>query len=104
MPHEWKSDWRAGPERDEKSDWHPRHDHDKEDEEEICGNNDLSDCPHCGETIYEHSEQCPHCGTYLDASEEHDPSTSKRPSLFIIVGVLLCLAVFAIWIFCQQWW
>lgn len=101
MPHDWKSDWRPGRERDRKSDWDLRHDED--DEEELCGNDDLSDCPHCGETIYEQSEQCPHCGTYLDASDEHDHSASKRPSLFIIVGVLLCLGVFAVWIF-YQWW
>ena len=49
MPHDWKSDWRPD-----------------DDEEEFCGNDDVEDCPHCGEAIYDDSAQCHHCGTYLD--------------------------------------
>ena len=86
MPHDWKSDWRPD-----------------DDEEELCGNDDVEDCPHCGETIYEDSEQCPHCGTYLDASDEAGDSKPRRQSWLIIVGVLLCLAVFAIWILGRSW-
>ncbi len=87
MPQEWKSDWRS----------------DDDGEEELCGNDDVDDCPHCGETIYEQSEQCPHCGNWLDASEEAGDSQPRRHSWLIIVGVLLCLAVFAIWILGQYW-
>ncbi len=87
MPHDWKSDWRPA----------------DDDEEELCGNDDVHDCPHCGATIYEQSEQCPHCGTYLDASEETGDSKPRRHSWLIILGVLLCLAVFAMWIFGRSW-
>ena len=83
MPHDWKSEW------------HPEDD----EEEDFCGNDDLRDCPHCGESIYDDSEQCPHCGTYLGASEEAAESKPRRHPWLIIVGVLFCLVVFAIWIF-----
>ena len=73
------------------------------DSEELCGNDDVDDCPHCGETIYEQSEQCPRCGTWLDDSEEATDSQPQRHPWLIIVGVLLCLAVFAIWIVGRNW-
>ena len=81
MPHDWKS---------------------AEDEEDICGG-DVEDCPHCGEAIYDDSEQCPHCGTYLGDSDAAANSPPRRHSWLIIVGVLLCLAIFAMWIFGQNW-
>ena len=87
MPHDWKSDWR--PEED--------------DEENLCGNDDVDDCPHCGKTIYEDSEQCPHCGTYLNGSEDANDSKPRRHPWFIVIGVLFCLAVFAIWILGRNW-
>jgi hypothetical protein len=82
MPHDWKSDWQP-----------------EDDEEEFC-NDEVEACPHCGEAIYDDSEQCPHCGTYLNASEEAAADSKPRghPWL-IVVGVLFCLVVFAIWIF-----
>jgi rRNA maturation protein Nop10 len=86
MPHDWKSDWRAA-----------------DDDEELGGNDDLRDCPHCGESIYDDSEQCPHCGTYLDVSEDTADSKPRRHPWLIIIGVLLCLAVLAIWILGRNW-
>jgi uncharacterized paraquat-inducible protein A len=47
------------------------------------------DCPHCHAEIHEDSQRCPFCETYL--SQEDAPS-SARP-LWIIVGVLICLAL-----------
>ena len=86
MPHDWKSDW-----------------HPEDDEEDFCGNDEVEDCPHCGETIYDDSEQCLHCGTYLNASEDAADSKPRRHPWLIVVGVLLCLAVFAIWILGRNW-
>ena len=102
MPHDWKSDWK--PERND--DWRSsrRRDDYADDEEEFCGNDDVSDCSHCGKSIYEQSEQCPHCGTYLDADDDVDESQPRRHSWLIIIGVLLFLAIFATWIFGRNWW
>ena len=85
MPYDWKSDWRPD-----------------DDEEELC-EDDVEDCPHCGEVIYDDSEQCPHCGTYLGTSEDANNSKPLRRPWLIIIGVLLCLGVFAIWIFGGRW-
>jgi predicted nucleic acid-binding Zn ribbon protein len=82
MPHDWKSDW-----------------HPEDDEEDFCRNNEVEDCPHCGETIYDDSEQCSRCGTYLNASEDAADSKPRRHPWLVVVGVLFCLVVFAIWIF-----
>ena len=82
MLHDDESDWRA-------------------EDEESCDNDDV--CPHCGESIYGDSERCPQCGSYLNASEEACQLPPRRHPWLIVVGVLLCLAIFAVWIFGGNW-
>jgi hypothetical protein len=50
-------------------------------------------CPHCFHTVYEDAEWCPGCGQYL--SEEDAP---RRKPLWIVLGVLACLAVVLGWV------
>lgn len=99
MPHDWKSDWKPGRSSGRNSDWHS----DDSDHEEFGGKGDVEDCPHCGETIYDDSEQCPRCGTYLNEPDQATDSQPRRNSWLIIIGVLLCLAVFAMWIVGRNW-
>jgi hypothetical protein len=69
-------------------------------EEEDWGDEDGEDgeptipCPYCREEMFEDSPRCPHCGQYIS---EEDASAGQKP-WWIIVGVVLCLIVIAIWI------
>ena len=63
---------------------------------------DVSDCPHCGRTIYEQSEQCPHCGTWLEAEDAGNSSPYSWPQI-IVIGMILCFLVFALWILGRTW-
>ncbi len=54
---------------------------------------DTVPCPHCRTPVYEDAELCPHCGNYL--SREDAPG---RPLVWLVVGVLACLAVVLMWI------
>jgi hypothetical protein len=51
-------------------------------------------CPYCHEEMFEDSPRCPHCGRYIS---EEDAPPGRKP-LWIILGVVLCLIVIAIWI------
>jgi hypothetical protein len=51
-------------------------------------------CPYCGQEMYEDSPRCPHCGHYI--SDEDTPP--RRMPWWIIIGVVLCLCVIALWI------
>jgi hypothetical protein len=55
---------------------------------------DTQPCPHCGESVYDDAERCPHCENYL--SREDAPAI-RRP-LWIVVGVMICLAIVLKWI------
>jgi hypothetical protein len=57
-------------------------------------NDDTEPCPYCGVAVYEDAERCPHCENYL--SREDAPPT-RRP-LWIVVGVVICLAIVLKWI------
>jgi hypothetical protein len=58
---------------------------------------DLIECPHCRQKIYEQSERCPHCERYI--SEEDAPA---RPPAWIAIGVTLCLIMVLIWILARS--
>jgi predicted nucleic acid-binding Zn ribbon protein len=51
-------------------------------------------CPYCREPIHEDSQRCPHCEQYI--SQEDAPPARKAP--WIVIGVLACLVIVAIWI------
>ena len=75
-----------------------RDDEDLDDEEypqpdEDDDGDDTVPCPHCRKPVYEDAELCPHCGNYL--SREDSPG---RPPVWLLVGVLACLAVVLMWI------
>ncbi len=55
---------------------------------------DTIPCPYCRRSIHEDSQRCPYCEKYL--SEEDAPAAPKP--WWIIIGVLLCLVVFYLWI------
>jgi hypothetical protein len=50
-------------------------------------------CPYCGRAIYDDAERCPYCENYI--SREDAPS---RHPLWLIIGVLICLAIVALWV------
>jgi hypothetical protein len=56
-------------------------------------NGDTVPCPYCRRPVYEDAERCPHCENYL--SEEDAP---RRPPLWVVVGVVVCLAVVLMWV------
>lgn len=47
------------------------------------------DCPQCGETIYEDSEQCPFCQEYILSAQ----SARHSPWIQIVVWILVALLV-----------
>ena len=77
-------DWDEGCDHGESDDWN-----DDGDE----GDSTIP-CPYCGHEMYEDSPRCPHCGQYI--SEEDAPP--RRAPWWIILGVVLCLCVVAVWI------
>ncbi len=52
------------------------------------------DCPYCGETMLEDAGHCPSCDRWITDEDLPKPA----PSLWIIVGIALCLAVALTWI------
>lgn len=56
-------------------------------------NDDTMPCPYCGRDIHEDAERCPYCESYI--SREDAPS---RHPQWIVVGVVICLAIVALWI------
>jgi predicted nucleic acid-binding Zn ribbon protein len=54
---------------------------------------DTMPCPYCGQAIYDEAERCPYCESYI--SREDAPS---RQSTWIVVGVVICLAIVALWV------
>jgi hypothetical protein len=51
-------------------------------------------CPYCREEMYDDSPSCPHCGKYIS---EEDATAQQKP-WWIVLGVLLCIIVIAMWI------
>ena len=62
-----------------------------DDDDSYYGDNDeeLCECPSCGESVYEDCEKCPHCGDYITPVA---PATTMSGSRWIVV-VALVLAV-----------
>jgi hypothetical protein len=52
---------------------------------------DTAPCPQCRTLIYADSERCPECGEYLT-------DRSERKPLWLVGGVLLCLAMAVGWV------
>jgi hypothetical protein len=53
---------------------------------------ELADCPYCGERIYEGSEQCAACGQYISAED----APPRRP-WWIVLGLFVCLVISLGW-------
>lgn len=51
---------------------------------------ELVDCPHCGQEIYEDAERCPHCEMYVT---DFDSPTTSRPKWVVATAVLLLLVM-----------
>jgi hypothetical protein len=51
-------------------------------------------CPYCRRAIHEDAQRCPYCEHYI--SEEDRPETVKP--LWLVVGVVVCLALVLLWI------
>jgi hypothetical protein len=60
----------------------------------VLDEDDLVDCPYCGESIYEEAERCPHCEKYI--SQEDKPTTGQP--LWIYICGLLALGAALTWI------
>jgi hypothetical protein len=55
------------------------------------------DCPHCGKAMYDEADVCPHCGNFITLEDAARPN--RRAPLWIMVGVVACLAVvLLVWI------
>ena len=75
---------------DDRSQWAEDADGGDWDDDEV----DTVPCPYCRRPIYEDAERCPYCDRYI--SEEDVPSTRKP--WWIVLGVVLCLLIFWMWI------
>ena len=51
-------------------------------------------CPYCHRQIHEDSPRCPYCENYIS---EEDAPPARKP-WWIIIGTLLCLVIFYLWI------
>jgi hypothetical protein len=67
------------------------------DEPENYESDETVPCPYCRELIHEESQRCPACGHYK--SKEDAP---RRRPWWLVVGVIACLAVVALWYF-RMW-
>ena len=62
-------------------------------EEDLEEENSTVACPHCRAEIYEDSVRCPRCGNYITRETMHH----FRKPIWMIVGALLALAGFAVY-------
>ena len=62
--------------------------------DEVDQDDGTIDCPYCGRSILEDAEYCPSCDRWM--TDEDMPKPAQ--SLWIIVGIALCLAVALTWI------
>lgn len=71
------------------TDWEPDDDTDEnwsDDESDIL----QTECPYCGESMYEDSPRCPACGRYL--SQEDSPR-ERKPAWILITAVVLLIVM-----------
>jgi RNA polymerase subunit RPABC4/transcription elongation factor Spt4 len=83
--------WKRGPARDE--------DLDDEDLAEDADEETAIPCPHCGEDVYDDTEQCPTCGTWL---LRHGRAATGWRNWFVVTGVVVALLTILTWIFCWR--
>ncbi|MEL7498445.1 MAG: zinc ribbon domain-containing protein [Planctomycetota bacterium] len=67
---------------DSMDDWGP-----PDDEDDM-----LVECPHCGEQIFDDTEQCPYCRMFLSRSDFDRPK-----SVWVIVLIIVLIASLALW-------
>ncbi len=68
-------------------DWEP-----EDDRQEDASEDGLTECPYCGEEMYDDSPRCPSCGRYL--SEEDSPP-ERKPAWIAITAVVLLILMLA---------
>jgi predicted RNA-binding Zn-ribbon protein involved in translation (DUF1610 family) len=66
---------------------------DQDDDDSDGASTDTIDCPSCGREVYEQAERCPNCGSYIS----RDAAVRRRPPLWIIAGVVICLLIVIVW-------
>lgn len=55
---------------------------------------DTIPCPYCRRPIHEDTPRCPYCEQYIS---QEDAPAARKP-WWIIIGALLCLIVFYLWV------
>jgi endogenous inhibitor of DNA gyrase (YacG/DUF329 family) len=75
---------------DDERDWPDESDQDADDDPDAM----TVPCPHCGADVFDEADVCPRCGNFI----VHGEASSKRPSVWLLVGVIVCLAaVLLVW-------
>lgn len=69
---------------------------DESDMDEGDEGEDLIECPHCGEEIYEHAQKCPECGEYV--SDETSRRRTGHPGWVIWTALALLAAILYGWL------
>jgi len=68
-----------------------------DEEEEFGSDDDMMECPACGQPVYEDTQQCPHCGDWIVAvAPSRGPRStgsiaSTRSIGWVLIVVLLIL-------------
>ena len=76
---------------DDLEDWEEPDEEEAEWDEE--DESDTVPCPHCRRPVFETAQWCPHCENYLS---REDAPPDRKP-LWIVLGVLACLGIVAMW-------
>lgn len=54
---------------------------------------DVIECPQCGESIYEDSEQCPNCLEYIVSSSPNELSSFTKVVIWLVIISLALPAI-----------
>lgn len=72
------------------------------------GDDDESDdmqteCPHCGESIFDDAEQCPYCRMYLSSSDFSRFGGQTKTKMAYLAIALMIIATFVLALFSRAW-
>jgi len=61
-------------------------------DEEFDSDDDMMQCPSCGQVVHEDAQKCPHCGDWIIAVRPPRSQAASRSIWWVVIIVLLILS------------